>query len=141
MKTHTLESLIAKSVPVTESGCWLWLGSTSLGYAYASFMGTTRRVHRVVYELTHGPLPTGVTLDHLCRVRCCINPSHLEPVTNKENVLRGIGITAVNAKKTACLRGHPYTDENVYPGDPNKRVCRTCKRARNRGLHKGAGRA
>ena len=138
MKHHnTLESIIARSIPVTESGCWLWLGSTKAkGYGNVNFNGKAWKVHRIVYELMRGPIPTGFTIDHLCRVRCCINPDHLEPVTNKVNVLRGMGITAVNAKKTVCPYGHPYVEENIYRNIYNERECLTCKRARDIGRHR-----
>lgn len=106
------ERLMALCEPVTESGCWIWLGALSHnGYG---FIGTgegnkIRRAHRVSYELHIGPIPEGMQLDHLCRVRCCINPWHCEVVTLKENVLRGVGLSAQNARKTHCKNGHPLS--------------------------------
>ena len=81
-------------------------------------------VHRLVYELFVGSIPVGLTLDHLCRVRHCVNPAHLEPVTLAENTLRGEGPTAVNSRKTHCPKGHPY---DVM--DSGRRRCLVCRRA------------
>lgn len=107
--------------------CWPWLaGKTSSGYG-AFWMDWKQMVaHRVAYELVNGPVPEGLQLDHLCRNRPCCNPKHLEPVTLKQNVLRGIGITAICAKKTSCKNGHEFDEANTYlwHGD---RYCRQCK--------------
>jgi hypothetical protein len=84
--------------------------------------------HRVAYELFKGPIPAGMDLDHLCRVRCCCNPDHLEPVTRKENLRRGL-----NGQKTACYKGHPYTPENTYyRANTGKKQCRLCAREMDR---------
>lgn len=114
-------------------GCWEWTGSLSGGYGM--FTPTGRNVdqcpaHRVVYELLVGPIPEGLVLDHLCRLPRCVNPEHLEPVTFQENVLRGIGPTAVNAAKTECINGHPFTPENTYAWPGRGRHCRPCAIAR-----------
>jgi hypothetical protein len=85
--------------------------------------------HRVAWELMRGPIPRGMTIDHLCRMPLCVNPSHLEVVTLKENVLRGFGSPAMNARKTHCLKGHPLTLDNVYLYR-GSRSCRMCMRAR-----------
>lgn len=87
----------------------------------------------VTFEMMRGGIPEGLTLDHLCRVRRCVNPSHLEPVTNRENILRGNGATAINARKTHCKRGHSL--ENAYVSRNERRtyrVCRVCAIARQR---------
>ena len=119
-----------------DSGCWLWSGAvlrgdrpSAGGYGIASIGGRTSLLHRAMYEHTVGPIPPGLTLDHLCRVRSCVNPDHLEPVTRKENTLRGEGVTAVHARKTQCPQGHPYADGNLYVDPTGRRHCRTCMRA------------
>lgn len=116
---------------VDKSGsCWLWTGSkTSWEYGQHTVDGKNWRVHRLAYILTKGEIPKGLHLDHLCRVRHCVNPDHLEPVTNKQNVLRGIGPTANNARKTHCKRGHEFTEANTYVytrGEHQERFCKAC---------------
>lgn len=113
-------------------GCWLWTGATKNhnGYGALTLRGTPRSVilaHRFAYELLVGPIPDGLQLDHLCRVRHCVNPDHLEPVTQAENVRRGISPSAVQARKTHCKNGHEFTPENTYVNrNRNERVCRLC---------------
>lgn len=86
--------------------------------------------HRYAYELLVGPIPEGLHIDHLCRVRLCVNPAHLEAVTCHENNRRSTSPTAVNAKKTHCPRGHEYTEENTYFAPPDgRRMCKPCARA------------
>jgi len=87
--------------------------------------------HRFGYELLVGPIPTGLTLDHLCRVRTCVNPAHLEPVSIGENVLRGDTRPAANLKKTHCPRGHAYDAANTYIARGGERHCRTCNTAKS----------
>lgn len=88
--------------------------------------GKPRRAHRVAYELLVGPIPEGLVLDHLCRVRHCVNPDHLEPVTKRENERRGkCGELFVRVR--TCLRGHELSASNVYMwGNPPRRYCRKC---------------
>jgi hypothetical protein len=90
-KTEPIESRFDKQyIPVTESGCWLWIGALDKeGYGVFGINGKQKRAHRVSYEAHIGKIPDGLCLDHKCRVRCCVNPSHLEAVTNKENIRRG----------------------------------------------------
>lgn len=111
-------------------GCWEWLGNKTLdGYGRLQVGGSRRRAHRIAYELARGPIPPGLVLDHLCRNRSCVNPEHLEPVTDRENILRGNGLAACAAARDTCARGHPLTDDNTYrpPSNPNERKCRICK--------------
>jgi hypothetical protein len=113
--------------------CWLWTGSTvgTWGYGQVSIGRRRIPVHRYAYELLVGPIPDGLVIDHLCRVPHCVNPAHLEPVTEQVNILRGTGITAVNATKTACIHGHLFTAENTYIWH-GKRICRACVTERDR---------
>jgi HNH endonuclease len=120
---------------VDKSGeCWTWTGyvnQSGYGRFYLSTEKRATMAHRFAYEQIVGPIPEGLTLDHLCRNRGCVNPAHLEPVTNRENVLRGVGLPAVNAAKTACFRGHPFTPENtrIMGGKRTAgwRQCRACR--------------
>lgn len=110
--------------------CWLWIGgTTTLGYG--TFKAEGRRMvmaHRFSYELARGQIPAGLHLDHLCRNPPCVNPAHLEPVTPRENILRGISDAAKNAAKTACPKGHPYDAANTY-SRKGHRQCNVCRRA------------
>jgi len=132
-------------VDKTET-CWLWTGSTNAD-GYGQFWDGRRMVkaHRFAYQSLVGPPPKGRELDHLCHNadrsclggtdcphRCCVNPAHLEPVTNPENTRRGQGFGGRNARKTHCPQGHPYDEANTYikPGDGG-RMCRICYQARN----------
>ena len=89
--------------------------------------GRSQYAHRFVYEAERGPIPSGLTLDHKCRVRQCVNPAHLEPVTLAENILRGNGWSGRHARVTQCPHGHPYDDTNTYRGR-GFRECRACNR-------------
>ena len=107
--------------------CLVWTRKTnSKGYARFSVAGRNVMVHRWIYEKWVGPIPDGLVIDHLCRNRRCVNPAHMEPVTNRQNILRGVGPTAVNARKTECAHGHPYDEVNTGWVD-GKRYCRVCR--------------
>lgn len=108
--------------------CWEWQGHIiHNGYGQFGLNSKVVGSHRFAYELYNGKIPQGMTVDHLCRNRKCCNPEHLEIVTNKENILRGIGITAINSKKTHCKRGHPLSGDNLYKYK-NMRECKKCSR-------------
>lgn len=127
------ERLESKIIRIPESGCWIWMGTlTREGYAKISVKCRCDLGHRVSYREFKGPIPEGLHLDHLCRVRCCINPAHLEVVTPRENNMRGSGFGAKNAKKTHCPQGHPLSGDNLYVPPVRQRVCRECVRASGR---------
>jgi hypothetical protein len=131
--------LRAKLVVDSASGCWLWQGATTRpenGYGQVRFLGRKILVHRLVYELLVGPVPEGLTLDHVaargCTSRLCCNPDHLEPVTMRENILRGNGFAAQRARQTTCRRGHALEGDNLRINRAGSRVCRTCRRENER---------
>lgn len=112
--------------------CWPWLAYVApTGYGQVKIGGRQFGAHRVAYELAVGPIPDGLQIDHLCRNRACVNPSHMEAVTQQVNLARGdAGLH--NAIKTHCPAGHPYDDENTVIVADGRRRCRACRRARGR---------
>jgi len=127
-------TLAARFWPKVEKtdGCWNWIaGKNAHGYgAIAAGQGKNKsmlRAHRVAWELTNGPIPEGLQLDHLCRNRAYVNPAHLEPVTQRENMLRGEGVTGTNSRKTHCKNGHSLSDALMHL-KPGWRRCRECHR-------------
>jgi len=119
-----------------EDACWPWRGARSRGYGalYIGRLGNRRIIetaHRIAYELHHRePIPAALTVDHLCRVRHCVNPQHLELVSRGENVLRGEGRGAQHARAVACVAGHPFDETNTYRTPAGVRMCRACLRRR-----------
>lgn len=146
--TERFWAKVNKEAPVPEYAphlgpCWFWTGAKSkvpLGAGYGHFHSGERQVkaHRFAYELLVGPIPEGLELDHLCRVRKCVNPAHLEPVTHAENIRRGYEAGAAEGHlKSHCVNGHAYMGENVLiTGTPPRRVCRSCRRETARRLRK-----
>jgi hypothetical protein len=133
MSRPLMDRFNEKYIPVTESGCWVWLGTVS-SHGYGRILRTATRAdyaHRISYELFRGPIPKGLQIDHLCRVRCCVNPDHLEVVTAETNKARGDSLNAINARKTHCEHGHPFDQRNTWerqlPGGKIGRQCRTCR--------------
>lgn len=117
---------------VNTNDCWVYAGllnAYGYGYVYEFIDGKqcNQMVHRVMYEAVKNKIPKGLYIDHLCRNRSCINPDHLEPITNRQNVLRGEGYAAKNAKKTHCIRGHILKGVNLYVTPSGKRNCKKCR--------------
>ena len=120
-----------------DTGCWEWTGwIENNGYGRVSINSKNALVHKVVYEALVGEIPEGLTLDHLCKVRHCVNPDHLEVVTLQENVLRGSSPVAINAKKTKCDTGHDLSTSNVYMTPNGRRQCRECQNRRSRAWYR-----
>jgi hypothetical protein len=122
----------------STNGCWEWAGAIDSN-GYGEFYRnknlrefSSRKAHRAVYELFNGKIPKNMTLDHLCRNRKCVNPDHLEVVTIGENVLRGEGLTAINKRKTHCIRGHEFDSKNTEIRPNGGRRCLTCRREDNK---------
>ena len=130
-----IDRLLRQISPEPNTGCWLWTGPvTGGGYGQISIgrrIDGFRPAHRVSYELHVGPIPAGLDLDHLCRVKICVNPAHLEPVTRRENLMRGNAVgqgtlagsrasVAAKLSMTHCRKGHEY--------GPNRRRCLECYR-------------
>ncbi len=131
------ERMDAKTV-IDENGCHLWTGFIDkAGYGRIREGGRDTPVlyaHRATYEMEIGPIPDGCELDHLCRVKHCRNPQHLEPVPHRINILRSDAPTVVLNREGRCLNGHPATPENVYrrKGSGEIVYCRPCRRAKRR---------
>jgi hypothetical protein len=119
-------SKVAKS-----DGCWTWTAYTTRdGYGvFGVEPRKTALAHRVAYEMERGPVPDGLELDHLCRNPRCVRPEHLEPVTHRENLLRGNGWSGRHARQTTCKRGHPFDVRNTYVTRSGGRSCRACGRS------------
>ncbi len=119
-----------KIIPEPMSGCWLWLGGLrdkKDQYGCFGWEGKTWRSHRLVYTFLVAPVAAELDIDHLCRNHFCCNPDHLEPVTRKQNIARGVGVAPNNLRKTHCPQGHPYNEENTYVWAA-QRFCRICSR-------------
>jgi len=135
-KAKPVVDRFAAKIALTDTGCIEWLaGTNGIGYGIVH-LGTedgSRKTyaHRWSYEHHNGPIPDGLHLDHLCRNTICVNPEHLEPVTQRENVLRGYGFPALNARKSHCVAGHPLTGDNLRVElGTGYRKCRACAKAR-----------
>lgn len=121
--------------------CWIWHGGRSKkGYGLFTTYSNNKRTitaSRFAYELVIGPIPETLTIDHLCQNTSCVNPFHLEPVTNQENTLRGASPSAVQSRQTYCLRGHPFYGSNLKIRSGGRgRDCRLCTNLRNKEKYK-----
>lgn len=135
MTDHTpsdLPSRMTEKIKVDpSSGCWSWTGYIqSNGYGKVGLDGRTLLAHRVTYTFLVGEIPSGLVIDHICRNRCCVNPTHLRVVTHWENIRepRSLSISNINAAKTHCPQGHPL----VLTKSSGARSCRECVIARDR---------
>lgn len=121
--------------------CWLWTAAkNSRGYGSFGYDGRTHLAHRIAYQLANGDIPADREINHICGVKSCVNPAHLEAVTAAENIrhARDTGLFApselsrLNSSKVMCRNGHAYSDANTYVTPKGHRVCRECKRASDR---------
>jgi len=131
-RIRNIREYIKKRILIDDNGCWQYQGKTHDRYVKLNY----RSAHRVSYEAFKDRIPIGLTIDHLCRNKHCLNPEHLEVVTIQENISRGNGFCAINSRKTHCKRGHLLSGYNlcIYAG---KRQCRTClNKAQSERYHK-----
>ena len=123
----TRAEIIKRNVRIDEAGCWIWQGSLTRG-GYGKY-SSNQMAHRVSYETFVGLIGQGLHLDHLCRVRECVNPAHLEAVTPLVNAQRRDAELGIGGAKTHCPQGHPYDEENTARRN-GRRYCRACQRER-----------
>ena len=123
----------SKIIPEPNTGCWLWCASLNEhGYGRVRYEGRSWRAHRAIYQIITGTLPP--LLDHRCRQRCCVNPVHLRPITNAENIRLGLSGSVNGARqraKTECPHGHLYANENLIITKEGERLCRRCTLAKH----------
>lgn len=126
------QAYIRNRVSVAPSGCWVWqLSCDPDGYGYGCFQQRRRKAHRLSYEAFKGPIPDGLQIDHLCRVRNCVNPDHLEAVTCGENIRRG---ETGGRLKAECKRGHSFA-EHGFRTKRGVQLCRECTRIRSKATY------
>lgn len=122
-----IKDRIRSATTVSRGGCWMWnLRTDKDGYGSIKFEKRTQRAHRVAYEAFVGPIPAGMTIDHLCRNPRCVNPEHMETVTMRENLLRGTSPAAQNAQRSHCIHGHALSGSNLRVEKDGGRSCRKC---------------
>lgn len=128
-------NILERISPEPNSGCWLWTGALDhYGYGLTTRNGKQIKAHRAVYEMHRGPIPKALDIDHKCRLKCCVNPDHLEPVTRGENARRqnaagDNAMAAMQRAKTHCPMGHEYNPENTRMVNKGvSRQCRICAR-------------
>jgi len=121
-----------KKTKVCKSGCIIWTGSIRRnGYGRFRYDGKIGTAHRWIYQYYYGEIPKGLFIDHVCRMKACVNIDHLRAVTPKQNAIENnVGPIAINALKTSCIHGHVFANDNVYIPSNGHRICREC--AKNR---------
>jgi hypothetical protein len=128
IETRFLERIVKE-----PDGCWLWQGKkNAYGYSRIKVNGKEVFGHRWSYEHFKEPIPENLVIDHLCRVKSCVNPKHLEAVLHRTNTLRGIGIPAQKARQTHCIKGHPFDEQNTFYRSNGWRGCRICRYERDK---------
>lgn len=128
----TVEDRLLAGIQISDTGCWIWQKATAKnGYGQIGHEGRTRSTHRLAYETFVGPVPEGLQLDHLCRVRACCNPEHLEPVTQSENIQRSPLIV-----KTHCKQGHELTEDNLIVRQRQTYTMRNCRTCHNESVRR-----
>lgn len=126
MRVAAIERFESKVSPEPNSGCWLWTGALMpSGYAKFHHNRNFGLAHRWAYQHFVGPIDDGLEIDHKCKVRCCVNPDHLEAVDHRENLRRAFGFGS-GQHKTHCVHGHEYTTANTYINPKGQRGCRKC---------------
>jgi hypothetical protein len=131
MKPKPLVIRLLSHIKRNGSGCFEWTGSkNNMGYGTINVNRMPALAHRISYLLFVGDIKSDMVVDHLCRNRSCINPSHLEQVTQGENMRRGVSVCAENARKKFCKRGHEFSTENIYALKNGGRECRKCNSIR-----------
>lgn len=131
-----IERLLRHITFEPNTGCWLWTAHCDKsGYGQVKFRGRTTEAHRAVFIARGGIVIAGLDLDHTCTIRSCANPEHLDQVTHAVNMWRSTAMAGVNKRKTVCLRGHPFDEENtrprLLPNGQTGRSCITCEHIRN----------
>jgi len=124
--THSQHYRFWSKIVKGANGCWDYANQPKSVYPLFKWNGTHTTAHRIAYEEFFGPIPEGLTVDHLCKNTRCVNPAHLEAVSAKVNALRGQGPCAKNLHKTHCKHGHPFEGENLILRTQGGRACRTC---------------
>lgn len=130
---NDIQDKFRKKIKIIDSGCWLWLGSINkvTGYGYIGYRENGKQkmssAHRYAYTIFRGQIPQGLVLDHKCNIKQCVNPNHLEAVTQYENLKRAGFYSSINKSKQKCPRGHPYSNPN-----DSHRICKICKFAQSR---------
>lgn len=136
-RPNTIADIAARLVE-QENGCRIWTGTCIHGgYGQVRWQNKTVKVHRLLYEHQHGPIPEGMHLHHICRNPPCANTAHLELLTPAEHVNASVNPASINSAKADCKRGHPLAGDNLYINPSGERQCRECGRLRDRRFYYG----